>query len=84
MSAHTCHYPGCQKEVPENRWGCKPHWFSLPQHIRARIWATYRAGQEIDKNPSREYVLAAHAAQRYIERKLKAQSELAASPTPAG
>ena len=40
-------------------WGCKPHWFTLPKPLRDRIWATYRAGQEITKTPSDAYLKAA-------------------------
>lgn len=47
-------------------WGCKPHWFMLPKELRDRIWGTYRPGQEIEQNPSDEYLAAARAAQIYI------------------
>jgi hypothetical protein len=50
-------------------WGCKQHWFKLPQHIRDGIWQTYKAGQEITKTPSREYMQAAKAAQDWIKGK---------------
>jgi hypothetical protein len=63
---HTCHWPGCGKEVPPAMWGCSPHWFSLPKHLRDRIWATYRRGQEITKTPSPEYLEAALAVQDWI------------------
>jgi len=54
--AHTCHAPGCNRLVPPNMWGCKPHWFALPQKIRDAIWREYRPGQEIDKDPSSRYM----------------------------
>jgi len=63
---HTCHWPNCGKEVPPAMWGCKTHWFRLPANLRARIWATYRAGQEITKTPSQEYLAAALDVQRWI------------------
>lgn len=47
-------------------WGCKAHWFRLPAAIRRRIWATYRPGQEVTKNPSREYLAAAREARDWI------------------
>lgn len=47
-------------------WGCKPHWFRLPKHLRDRIWATYRPGQEITKTPSAAYVAAAKDVQDWI------------------
>ncbi|MGH8572085.1 MAG: hypothetical protein ACREX8_05860, partial [Gammaproteobacteria bacterium] len=51
-SGHTCHWPGCGKPVPPAMWGCREHWFRLPKLLRDEIWATYRPGQEIDKEPS--------------------------------
>lgn len=66
MSVHTCHWPGCGKAVPPKLWGCKDHWFKLPKHLRDAIWANYRPGQEIDKQPSREYVDVAIQVQHWI------------------
>lgn len=63
---HTCHWIGCRKEVPESMWGCTPHWFALPAMIRRNIWASYRPGQEIAKDPSRAYVKAAMEARKWI------------------
>jgi hypothetical protein len=63
---HTCHWPGCGKEVPPAMWGCKGHWFALPKHLRDKIWATYRRGQEITKSPSPEYMEAALEVQAWI------------------
>lgn len=75
MSKHVCHWPGCDREVPAHVWGCRPHWFRLPKPIRNRIWATYRAGQEITKTPSREYVAAAQAARAWILANDKSKAE---------
>ena len=75
MAKHTCHWPGCPKEVPPAMWGCKLHWFALPKHLRDRIWATYRPGQEITKTPSPAYLEAAREVQAWIkERAAKGQS----------
>jgi len=63
---HRCHWPGCTKAVPPRMWGCSPHWFSLPKHLRDLIWATYRPGQEIDKRPSPAYIDAATKVQEWI------------------
>lgn len=68
---HTCHWPGCQQEVPPALWGCRPHWFSLPRHLRYRIWATYRRGQEVTKTPSPAYLAAAHAVQAWIAEQIR-------------
>ena len=55
-------------------WGCKPHWFKLPAALRAKIWATYRPGQEISKTPSAAYIEVAKEVQAWIHRKeVKAQ-----------
>ena len=63
---HTCHWPGCEEPVPPAMWGCKAHWFSLPQRLRNRIWKTYRPGQEVTKTPSAEYIAAAKEVQQWI------------------
>lgn len=62
---HRCHWPTCTKAVPPKMWGCREHWFTLPKALRDRIWATYRPGQERDKNPSDEYLAAADAVGRW-------------------
>lgn len=71
-SEHTCHWPGCKKEVPPKMWGCKNHWYRLPSYLRARILHTYRPGQEITKTPSKEYLSAAHDAKEWILENTKA------------
>jgi hypothetical protein len=60
--AHHCHAEGCNVEVPPKLLMCRKHWFMVPKNLQARIWATYRPGQEIDKNPSPEYREAQRAA----------------------
>lgn len=37
---------------------CLIHWRMVPKAFQAVIWAYYRNGQEIDKNPSIEYLCA--------------------------
>ena len=63
---HTCHWPGCGKQIPPAMWGCKPHWFKLPQRLRNKIWATYEPGQEITMTPSPAYLDAADEVQKWI------------------
>ncbi|WP_375188440.1 hypothetical protein [Sphingobium yanoikuyae] len=63
---HHCHWTGCDKRVPAAQWGCRKHWYMLPQALRARIWRTFRPGQEESKTPSREYVAVAKEAQEWI------------------
>ena len=63
--AHRCHWPTCNVSVPPKMWGCRAHWFTLPKPIRDEIWRTYRPGQEITKDPSDAYMVAAQAAQDF-------------------
>lgn len=65
---HTCHWPGCTKQVPPAMWGCSAHWFKLPRPLRALIWATYRPGQESDMDVSSAYLAAAQAVQEWIQK----------------
>lgn len=64
--SHTCHWPGCNAEVPPRLWGCRTHWFMLPKRLRDLIWITYHPGQEITKTPSDAYIDAAHQVQDWI------------------
>ena len=66
-SNHTCHWPGCKKQVPPAMWGCSKHWFKLPVNLRTLIWRTYIPGQEITMTPSKEYLDAADIAQKWIK-----------------
>lgn len=63
---HTCHWPGCGKQVPPAMWGCKEHWFKLPKYLRDLVWATYRPGQEVNMTPSKQYLLVAKKVQEWI------------------
>lgn len=64
--AHHCHATDCEKRVPPEMFMCRTHWFRLPKDLRDRIWATYRVGQCDDMNPSKEYLLVAIDAVRYL------------------
>ena len=55
---HFCHWPDCEEQVPPELWGCKKHWFALPQELRNKIWAAYVPGQEVRKDPSDAYLEA--------------------------
>lgn len=65
---HSCHWPGCTKQVPPAQWGCRDHWKRLPGRIREAIWAAYRPGQEEDGRPSVAYLNAVQDAQDWIRR----------------
>ncbi len=64
MSRHACHALRCLAEIQPNSFMCRAHWFSVPQSLRDQLWATYRPGQEITKDPSSEYLAAAAACIR--------------------
>ena len=64
---HECHWPECKSQVAPAKWGCKKHWMMIPTYLRAKIWETFRPGQEIDMRPSREYMKAAHEVQDWIK-----------------
>jgi len=68
---HECHWPGCDKQVPPAMWGCKVHWFALPQRLRNAIWRTYQPGQEKTMTPSADYLAAADEVQRWIAENAK-------------
>ena len=74
---HTCHWPGCHKQVPPAMWGCATHWYKLPTHLRDRIWRSYQVGQETTLTPSREYVAAARDVQAWIAASTKEHDALA-------
>lgn len=58
--SHTCHSMGCERQVPPKMFMCREHWFELPKSDRDTVWNLYIPGQEIHKNPSREYIEATH------------------------
>ena len=67
--AHTCHATDCEARVPPAMFMCRRHWFSLPQRLRSRIWATYRNGQCDDWQISHAYAEAAREAVAFIAAK---------------
>jgi hypothetical protein len=66
---HSCHWPGCARQVPPAMWGCRQHWFALPRELRDRIWATFRPGQEESGAPSLAYLAAARDVQEWIAKR---------------
>jgi hypothetical protein len=59
---HKCHANSCQKQTPEKMFMCNTHWAMVPSVLQKAIWATYRSGQEKDKNPSEAYLKNAKEA----------------------
>ena len=72
---HTCHWPGCEREVPPAMWGCKPHWFKLPKALRDAIWREYVPGQEITKTPSDRYLVVARLVRGWIDGRVKMRAD---------
>jgi hypothetical protein len=48
MTMHTCHWPGCPKQVPSALWGCRAHWLTLPNEIRAQATNSFQSELAID------------------------------------
>lgn len=63
---HTCHWPGCERQVKPALWGCQQHWFTLPKTLRDRIWRTFDPGQECTLTPSDAYLDAVDAVDQWI------------------
>jgi len=73
---HHCHWPGCTVQVPPAMWGCRHHWYLLPQELRTRIWRCFRPGQEIDATPSPEYLAVAVETQAWIREHYPTQTRM--------
>lgn len=63
---HTCHAKGCGTPVPPKMFMCRPHWYMLDQKMQSSIWALYRPGQEVDKQPSALYLRVAQQCIDYV------------------
>jgi hypothetical protein len=59
---HTCHAKGCEIAVAPKFLMCLRHWKMVPAELQRAVWAHYRPGQEISKDPTHEYQEAARAA----------------------
>jgi hypothetical protein len=73
---HHCLWPGCDKVVPTSQWGCRPHWYRLPNTTRSWIGRAYRQGIQRGDHPSKSW-RDAHAAALDFAR---AQETAAADP----
>lgn len=63
---HLCHATGCKQAVPPRMFMCRTHWYRLPKAMRDAIWAAYRPGQEIRKDPTPEYLAVARRCIAYL------------------
>ncbi len=59
---HVCHARGCTTEIEPRLFMCSDHWQQVPPALRESINSTYRLGQEVDKQPSSQYLAFAAAA----------------------
>lgn len=57
--SHHCHAVGCSEAVAPRMHMCLKHWRMVPEAVQRLIWKHYREGQEIDKQPSVEYIATA-------------------------
>jgi hypothetical protein len=57
--SHRCHAIGCETSVSPKLHMCLRHWRMVPKLVQQLIWTHYREGQEIDKQPSHEYMVTA-------------------------
>lgn len=69
MSEHTCHARGCTVVVPPRMLMCRSHWRMVPRPLQQDVWAHYRPGQEVDKQPTSAYLDAADAAIKAVFQK---------------
>ena len=69
---HHCHARGCMVTTKPEMLMCLRHWRMVPRDLQRRVWATYRAGQCDDMEPSREWFTAADAAIAYVAERERA------------
>lgn len=62
MIVHLCHAHGCREAINPRLLMCLRHWKMVPPELQKAVWKHYRAGQEIDKQPSPDYLLAQRSA----------------------
>ena len=80
--AHHCHARGCYQRTNPSMFMCRAHWFMLPVKARDAIWKTYRIGQEVDKNPSAEYLRVTDKAIEWLYEFERKKHESAPVPDP--
>lgn len=62
VDVHQCHALRCTTPVPADWLMCETHWAMVPEMLKNLVWSNYRPGQEIDKQPSSDYLTVAWAA----------------------
>jgi hypothetical protein len=76
-SPHRCHAIECETEVPPWQLMCRRHWLIVPAELQREVWRHYKPGQEISKQPSRDYLAAAEAAIEAVAKIERPQLRLA-------
>jgi hypothetical protein len=66
---HHCHAHKCSEPTEPRMFVCLRHWKQLTPELKNAVWATYRRGQEYDKNPSVAYIKAVNNAKLYLAEK---------------
>ena len=61
-TVHRCHAQECPTEVAAEVFMCPPHFAMVPASLRDSLKQTMPSGQEIDDNPSAEFLAFATAA----------------------
>lgn len=72
---HTCHAIGCNKAVPPRLLMCASHWRMVPKNLQQLVWRHYRLGQEVDKQPTGEYLKTAKLAIEAVHNKETAKGK---------
>lgn len=63
---HHCHAKGCGAPIKPELLMCFRHWRMVPIKLQRAVWAAYRDGQCLDKNPSEAWHAAADAAIAHV------------------
>lgn len=72
---HTCHWLGCDKQVPPAMWGCRAHWFRLPRVLRDKIWGAFQPGQERgDVQVSQSYFDVAQEVDEWVKTQVQREA----------
>src|SRR5882672_9559716 len=69
MNKHSCHAANCNKIISPKLLMCLKHWNAVPKDLQKEVWKYYRHGQEGDKKPSLEYLVAQQAVVEAVARK---------------
>jgi hypothetical protein len=62
LDYHHCHAKRCIMPCAPEMLMCKKHWHMVPKALKIAVWHNYRVGQCDDKQPSKEWHIAADMA----------------------